>query len=71
MKPLTARQRQILEESIPKKDEAATKRALGVERWFADESWHDSLVRLVSQPTINIEGLVGRYTGCFFINLPL
>jgi acetylornithine deacetylase/succinyl-diaminopimelate desuccinylase-like protein len=63
VKPLTARQRQILEESIPKKDEAATKKALGVERWFADESWHDSLVRLVSQPTINIEGLVGGYTG--------
>jgi len=63
VKPLSARQRQILEESIPKKDEAATKRALGVERWFADESWHDSLVRLVSQPTINIEGLVGGYTG--------
>ncbi len=63
VKPLSARQRQILEESIPKKDEAATKRALGVERWFAAESWHDSLVRLVSQPTINIEGLVGGYTG--------
>ena len=27
------------------------------------KSWHDSLVRLVSQPTINIEGLVGGYTG--------
>jgi acetylornithine deacetylase/succinyl-diaminopimelate desuccinylase-like protein len=63
VKPLGARQRQILEESIPKRDEAATKKALGVERWFADESWHDSLVRLVSQPTINIEGLVGGYTG--------
>jgi acetylornithine deacetylase/succinyl-diaminopimelate desuccinylase-like protein len=34
-----------------------------VERWFNDESWHDSLVRLVSQPTINIQGLVGGYTG--------
>ena len=31
--------------------------------WYSDESWHDSLVRLVSQPTINIEGLVGGYTG--------
>jgi acetylornithine deacetylase/succinyl-diaminopimelate desuccinylase-like protein len=34
-----------------------------VERWINDESWHDSSVRLVSQPTINIEGLVGGYTG--------
>ncbi len=63
VRPLTARQGQILEASIPKRDEAATKRALGVERWFGDESWHDSLLRLVSQPTINIEGLVGGYTG--------
>ena len=53
----------ILEHAIPGRDEAATKKALGVERWFGDESWHDSLVRLVSQPTINIEGLVGGYTG--------
>ena len=63
VKPLTARQRQILEASIPKKNEAGTKRALGVERWFGDESFHDSQLRLVSQPTVNIEGLVGGYTG--------
>lgn len=61
--PLTPRQKQILEESIPKLSEASAKRALGVERWFGDESWHDAQVRLVTQPTINIEGLVGGYTG--------
>ena len=63
VKPLTAAQRQILEAAIPKKSEAGAKKALGVEHWFADESWHDSQIRLVSQPTINIEGLVGGYTG--------
>lgn len=63
VKPLTTQQRAILEASIPKKNEEATKRALGVQHWFADESWHDSLVRLVTQPTINIEGLVAGYTG--------
>jgi acetylornithine deacetylase/succinyl-diaminopimelate desuccinylase-like protein len=63
VKPLTEKQRQILAASVPKKNEAGAKKALGVERWFADESWHDSQVRLVSQPTINIEGLVGGYTG--------
>ncbi len=63
VRPLTPVQRRILEESVPKKNEAGTKRALGVEHWFADESWHDSLVRLVTQPTINIEGLVAGYTG--------
>ena len=63
VRPLTAAQQRILEASIPKKSEAAAKQALGVSRWIADESWHDSQVRLVSQPTINIEGLVGGYTG--------
>jgi len=63
VRPLTAAQRKILEDGIAKKNEAATKKALGVEHWIADESWHDSLLRLASQPTINIEGLVGGYTG--------
>ena len=63
VRPLTATQRRILEDAIVKQNEAATKKALGVERWIEGESWHDSQVRLVSQPTINIEGLVGGYTG--------
>ena len=63
VKPLSPTLRRILEDAIPKRNEAATKKTLGVERWYADENWHDSLVRLVSQPTINIEGLVGGYTG--------
>ncbi|HEU4996964.1 MAG TPA: M20/M25/M40 family metallo-hydrolase [Gemmatimonadaceae bacterium] len=63
VRPMTATEKRILEEAIPKRNEAAAKRSLGVQRWFKDENWHDSLVRLVSQPTINIEGLVGGYTG--------
>jgi acetylornithine deacetylase/succinyl-diaminopimelate desuccinylase-like protein len=63
VRPLTATQRRILEDAIPRKSEAAAKKALGVQRWIRDESWHDSQVRLVSQPTINIQGLVGGYTG--------
>ncbi len=61
--PLSPELKKILEEAIPRRDEAMTKKALSTERWFKDESWHDSLVRLVSQPTVNIEGLVGGYTG--------
>jgi acetylornithine deacetylase/succinyl-diaminopimelate desuccinylase-like protein len=63
VRPLSPQLREILEASIPRRSEAAAKEALGVSRWYGDESWHDSLVRLVSQPTINIEGLVGGYTG--------
>jgi acetylornithine deacetylase/succinyl-diaminopimelate desuccinylase-like protein len=63
VRPLSDAQKAILEASIPKLNESTVKQALGVDHWFNDESWHDSLVRLVSQPTINIEGLVGGYTG--------
>jgi acetylornithine deacetylase/succinyl-diaminopimelate desuccinylase-like protein len=63
VRPLSAELRQVLNAAIPRRNEAATKKALGVSRWIGDESWADSLVRLVSQPTINIEGLVGGYTG--------
>lgn len=63
VRPLSPQQREILETAIPRRNEASTKKALSVQRWYADESWHDSLVRLVTQPTINIEGLVGGYTG--------
>lgn len=63
VRPLSPQLHEILEAAIPRRDEAATKKALSVSRWYGDESWHDSLVRLVSQPTINIEGLVGGYTG--------
>jgi acetylornithine deacetylase/succinyl-diaminopimelate desuccinylase-like protein len=63
VQPLSPEMRKILEDAIPKRNEVAARKALGVERWYKDENWHDSLVRLVSQPTINIEGLVGGYTG--------
>jgi acetylornithine deacetylase/succinyl-diaminopimelate desuccinylase-like protein len=63
VRPLSPQLREILETSIPRRNEAVAKNALGVPHWFGDESWHDSLVRLVTQPTINIEGLVGGYTG--------
>jgi acetylornithine deacetylase/succinyl-diaminopimelate desuccinylase-like protein len=63
VRPLSPQLREVLETAIPRRDEAAAKKALSVSRWYGDESWHDALVRLVTQPTINIEGLVGGYTG--------
>ena len=63
VRPLSPELRKILEVAIPRRNEAVAKKVLGVSRWIDDEPWPDSLVRLVSQPTINIEGLVGGYTG--------
>src|SRR5204863_8963289 len=39
------------------------KRGLGVEHWARDVNWLEALERLASRPTVNIEGLVGGYTG--------
>jgi acetylornithine deacetylase/succinyl-diaminopimelate desuccinylase-like protein len=44
-------------------DEAQAKKLLGVEHWVKDVSWREALEMLVSRPTVNIEGLVGGYTG--------
>jgi acetylornithine deacetylase/succinyl-diaminopimelate desuccinylase-like protein len=62
-KPLTAAQEQMVREHAAKTAESTVKSTLGVQRWVHDENWLDSLIRLESKPTINIEGLVGGYTG--------
>jgi acetylornithine deacetylase/succinyl-diaminopimelate desuccinylase-like protein len=62
-KPLSNEQRQMVAEFAAKASESTRKKALGVERWVHDTSWLDSLLLLESKPTINIEGLVGGYTG--------
>ena len=43
--------------------EAMSKQQLGVPNWIDDLPWQAAQERLVSQPTVNIEGLVGGYTG--------
>lgn len=63
VRPLSPELKKILADAIPRRSEASAKKALGTQRWIRDESWAVSLERLVSQPTINIEGLVGGYTG--------
>jgi acetylornithine deacetylase/succinyl-diaminopimelate desuccinylase-like protein len=63
VQPLTARQKAIIADGAKKNSEADAKKTLGVQRWINDETWEQSLERLASQPTINIQGLVGGYTG--------
>ena len=43
--------------------EQETKESLGVKHWIGDLPYQQAQERLVSQPTVNIEGLVGGYTG--------
>jgi len=63
MKPLSAAQQKMIAEHVAKSSEETSKKSLGVERWFHDASWLEAQTMLESRPTINIEGLVGGYTG--------
>src|SRR6202166_2803958 len=62
-KPLAAAQEQMIKDHAAKTAESTVKKALGVQHWVHDKNWVDSLMLLESRPTINIEGLVGGYTG--------
>jgi len=62
-RPLTDDEKKMVVESAKRQDEAQRKKMLGVQHWINDLPWVQALERLVSQPTVNIEGLVGGYTG--------
>src|SRR5437773_3444655 len=62
-RPVNATEKAMIAEGARRMDEAQVKKLLGVDRWVHDASWSEALERLVSRPTVNIEGLVGGYTG--------
>lgn len=61
--PLSAADKAMIAAATARRDEATAKKQLGVPHWIDDLSWQAANERLVSQPTVNIEGLVGGYTG--------
>jgi acetylornithine deacetylase/succinyl-diaminopimelate desuccinylase-like protein len=62
-RPLSAAEKAMVAEGARRMDEDQAKKLLGVDHWVNDVSWAEALERLVSRPTVNIEGLVGGYTG--------
>ncbi|MEO7166682.1 MAG: peptidase dimerization domain-containing protein, partial [Chthoniobacterales bacterium] len=44
-------------------NEADAKKMMGVKAWVKDVSWTEALERLAGAPTVNIEGIIGGYTG--------
>jgi acetylornithine deacetylase/succinyl-diaminopimelate desuccinylase-like protein len=62
-RPISPAERGMIAEAARRLDEAASKKQLGVTRWIGDASWPEALAMLVSRPTVNIQGLVGGYTG--------
>src|SRR2546428_1341951 len=63
VRPVSAAEKAMIDEAAKRQSEELLKQQLGVKRWVHDVSFRESLELLCSQPTINIEGLVGGYTG--------
>jgi acetylornithine deacetylase/succinyl-diaminopimelate desuccinylase-like protein len=53
----------MIAEAARRLPEDVAKKQMGVQHWIQDANWQTSLEMLMSRPTINIEGLVGGYTG--------
>lgn len=61
--PPSAAQKEMLDTAAKKIDEPTFKKMLSADRWARDLPWRGTLERLLFTPTVNIEGLVGGYTG--------
>jgi acetylornithine deacetylase/succinyl-diaminopimelate desuccinylase-like protein len=61
--PISAEEKAMVAAAAAKRSEAKAKQQLSVQHWIDDLPWAQANERLVSQPTVNIEGLVGGYTG--------
>src|SRR5437764_1228469 len=62
-RPLSSQEREMIAEASARRSEAQQKKSLSVQHWIDDLPWQQANERLESQPTVNIEGLVGGYTG--------
>src|SRR5213078_3993136 len=60
---LSAEEKAMIESVSKVRSEAQAKKQFSVQRWINDLPWEQANERLESQPTVNIEGLVGGYTG--------
>ena len=63
VRPLAESEKKMIAEAARRLSEAEAKKLLGAEHWVRDVSWQESLELLMARPTVNIEGLVGGYTG--------
>jgi acetylornithine deacetylase/succinyl-diaminopimelate desuccinylase-like protein len=63
MRPMSDADRALLDVAARRLDEATWKRTYSVQRFARDANFRQALEDLCSRPTVNIEGLVGGYTG--------
>jgi acetylornithine deacetylase/succinyl-diaminopimelate desuccinylase-like protein len=62
-RPISPEEKKMIAEAARRLDENVAKKQLGVEHWLHDVNYEQALELLQSRPTVNIEGLVGGYTG--------
>jgi acetylornithine deacetylase/succinyl-diaminopimelate desuccinylase-like protein len=62
-RPISAEEKAMIAEGAKRRSEAQAKKSMSVQHWIDDLPWQQANERLESQPTVNIEGLVGGYTG--------
>lgn len=62
-RPLSAAEKAMIADAARRLDENVAKKQLAVDHWVHDVSFQEALELLMSRPTVNIEGLVGGYTG--------
>jgi acetylornithine deacetylase/succinyl-diaminopimelate desuccinylase-like protein len=62
-RPLSAAEKAMIADAARRLDEGVAKKQLGVAHWVHNADWKEALEMLMSRPTVNIEGLVGGYTG--------
>jgi acetylornithine deacetylase/succinyl-diaminopimelate desuccinylase-like protein len=62
-RPISDEERAMIAAACKRRSEAQALKQYGVKHWIDDLPWDQANERLESQPTVNIEGLVGGYTG--------
>ena len=63
VRPLSAVEKKMIADAVAKTREETLKRQLGVSHWVHDMTLEQALEAQAGNPTANIEGLVGGYTG--------
>lgn len=62
-RPISSDEKKMVALAASRLDETVAKQQLGVKVWIHNADWQQALEMLVANPTVNIEGLVGGYTG--------
>jgi acetylornithine deacetylase/succinyl-diaminopimelate desuccinylase-like protein len=62
-RPISKEERAMVAAAAKRRSEAKARKAYSAPHWIDDLDWQKANERLISQPTVNIQGLVGGYTG--------